>query len=92
MERRENAIGGTPTGSLNPLGGGKCRGGANHGQTDYRNELHGGCPPRISRSVARPSLAGFPAANPVAQAIAGRVKAFSRLKFSKTVRFPSKTS
>lgn len=41
-ERRENSIGGSPTGSLNPLGGGKCRGRENQSQTDYRNEFHEG--------------------------------------------------
>ncbi len=42
-ERRQNPIGRSPTGSLNPLGGGKCRGRENQSQTDYRAELHGGC-------------------------------------------------
>ena len=42
IERRKNSIGGFPTCSLNPLGGGKCWGSENHSQTDYRSELHGG--------------------------------------------------
>jgi hypothetical protein len=57
-ERREDSIGGSPTGSLNPLGGGECRGRENQSPKDYRNELHGGCLLVVLEVTHR--LAGLP--------------------------------
>ena len=64
-ERRENSIGGSPTGSLNPLGGGKCRGRGEYDTREkYHHKFHLHRTPlsfpshlRINRLRARPSIA-----------------------------------
>lgn len=55
-----NRSGLIPTQILDPLWGGKYRGRENQSETDYRNELHGGCLLVIREAWDRPILTGFP--------------------------------